>query len=152
MDDACVAGGVPVVRELASGEFPLADRVWLEYHDTTGDPGRDRIFGAFLGGELVSVGRCRRHPDGMEVDGIFTPARLRGRGYAHLVMGALVEACHNDDLYMYAVRHLAGFYAEFGFEPIPERDLPKSVRDRYTWAVGDMEGAEVQPMKREAGL
>ncbi len=68
-------------------------------------------------------------------------------------MNALVVACHNDDLYMYAVESLAGFYAGFGFISIPERDLPLSIRERYTWAAGgNMEGAEVRPMFRRAGL
>ena len=69
-----------------------------------------------------------------------------------MAMNALVVACHNDDLYMYAVESLAGFYAEFGFVSIPERDLPPGVRERYTWAAGNMEGAEVRPMFRRAGL
>ena len=105
-----------------------------------------------LAGRIVSLARCRRHPDGLEVDGVFTPEDCRGRGYARMAMNALVVACHNDDLYMYAVESLAGFYAEFGFVSIPERDLPPGVRERYTWAAGNMEGAEVRPMFRRAGL
>ena len=142
----------PVVRELRVAEFPLADTVWTEYHDTNGDPALDRIFGVFDSGELVSVARCRRHPDGLEVDGVFTPARLRKKGYARLAVDALVEACHNDDLYMYAVRHLEEFYRKSGFEPIPESGLPPKIRERYTWAAGNLEGAEVLPMRRKAGL
>lgn len=104
--------------------------------------------------QIVSLARCRRHPDGLEVDGVFTPDACRKQGgYARMVMNALVVACHNDDLYMYAVESLAGFYAGgFGFISIPERDLPLSIRERYTWAAGNMEGAEVRPMFRRAGL
>lgn len=142
----------PEVRELLSAEFPAADEVWREYHGTTGDPARDRIFAVLLAGRIVSLARCRRHPDGLEVDGVFTPEDCRGRGYARMAMNALVVACHNDDLYMYAAESLAGFYAEFGFVSIPERDLPPGVRERYTWAAGNMEGAEVRPMFRRAGL
>ncbi|MCK9298314.1 GNAT family N-acetyltransferase [Methanoculleus sp. YWC-01] len=143
----------PEVRELTSAEFPAANEVWRDYHGVIGDPGWDRVFAAFLSGRIVSLARCRRHPDGsMEVDGVFTPGAFRGRGYAHMVMNALVVACHNDDLYMYAVESLAGFYAEFGFISIPERDLPPPIRERYVWAAGNMEGAEVRPMFRRAGL
>jgi len=143
---------IPVVRELRVSEFPLADKVWLDYHDTTGDPATDRIFAVFSDGEIVSLARCHRHEDGLEVDGIFTPARFRLNGYSRVSVGALVEACHNDDLYMYAVRHLTGFYGMFGFEPVPESALPARIRERYTWAAGNLEGAEVQPMHRRAGL
>jgi GNAT superfamily N-acetyltransferase len=142
----------PVVRELKAEEFLLADGIWLDYHQTKGDPVRDRIFAVFSDGKPVSVARCRRHPDGLEVDGIFTPAPYRRKGYSSLAVGALVEACHNDNLYMHAVRHLTVFYATFGFEPIPEQDLPPTIRERYGWAAGNMEGAEVQPMRRKAGF
>ena len=142
----------PQVRELKAEEFPQADRCWVEYHDTTGDPATDRIFAVFLGDTIVSLARCRRHPDGMDVDGIFTPAEHRRKGYSRLAVGALVEACHNDDLYMHAVLHLTGFYAGYGFVLIPEKELPPTIRERYVWAGGNLEGAEVQPMYRKAGL
>ncbi|NLA99827.1 MAG: GNAT family N-acetyltransferase [Methanomicrobiales archaeon] len=145
-------GGRLEVRELRSAEFPRADEVWRDYRGMTGDPARDRIFATLLAGQIVSLARCRRHPEGLEVDGIFTPDNFRKRGYAHRTLAALVMACHNDDLYMYAVEGLAGFYAGFGFISIPERNLPSGIRERYTWAAGNMEGAEVRPMFRRAGL
>ncbi|MCM2465248.1 GNAT family N-acetyltransferase [Methanoculleus oceani] len=147
------AGIGPVVRELGSVEFSAANEVWRDYHGTVGDPDRDRVFAVFLAGTIVSLARCRRHPDGsMEVDGVFTSETCRGRGYARMAVNALVVACHNDDLFMYAVESLAGFYAGFGFISIPERDLPSGTRERYTWAAGNLEGAEVRPMRRRAGL
>ena len=139
------------VKELSVTEFALADAAWKDYHETTGNPATDRIFGVFVQGRPVSLARCRRHGLCLEVDGIWTPPPLRGHGYSRMAVGALVEACHNDDLYMYAVSHLTGFYARFGFLPIPEKELPEPVRERYTWAAGNLEGAEVQPMIRKAG-
>jgi len=91
------------VREIRRDEFPLADEVWIGYHETKGDPDADRIFGAFYEGSLISLARCKRHPDGYEVDGVYTPPEHRGHGYAKKVVGALVEACHNDLLYMHSV-------------------------------------------------
>jgi GNAT superfamily N-acetyltransferase len=140
------------VRELTADEFSAAAAVWFEYHETRGDPALDRIFAVFHNAEMVSLARCRRHPDGMEVDGIYTPAEHRNKGYSRLAVSALVEACHNDDLYMHAVTHLVAFYQSFGFEIIAERDLPPTIRDRYVWAAGNLEGAEVRPMHRKAGL
>ena len=61
----------------------------------------------------------------------------------------LVRECGNSALFMYAVNHLVEFYASFGFVPVPEEDLPRTVRERYTWAMGEMENAGVCPMKRE---
>ncbi|OPY38648.1 MAG: hypothetical protein A4E35_00432 [Methanoregula sp. PtaU1.Bin051] len=143
---------LPVIRELRSDEFSYANEVWRDYHETTGDPATDRVFAVFTAGRIVSLARCRWHPDGYEVDGIFTPDTFRHRGYSRMAVAALVEACHNEDLYMHSVLHLTGFYTKFGFAPIEEKDLPPTIRDRYTWATGNLEGAEVRPMKRPAGL
>ncbi|WP_243669987.1 universal stress protein [Methanoculleus chikugoensis] len=131
-------------RELRSEEFALAEEIWVDYHELKADLKTDRIFGVFAGEFLVSVARCRRHPDGCEVDGVFTPpVRFRGGkgGYARRAMDALVEACQHDTLYMHSVRNLVDFYGgEYGFISIPESDLPPTIRARYAFALGEMEG------------
>ena len=139
-----------MVRELSAAEFAVADRLWTDYHETKGDPRTDRIFVVFSTGEPVSVARCRKHPDGFEVDAVFTPPIHRGHGYASAVMWGLAEACGHDLLFMYSVKNLAGFYSHFGFVPIGEGDLPPTIRERYAWAQGEMDGADVSPMKRMA--
>ncbi|MDD1718851.1 MAG: ATP-binding protein [Methanoregulaceae archaeon] len=139
-----------IVQELLSEEFPLADILWIDYHQTKGDPKIDRIFAAFADGEMVSLARCRKHPDGYAVDGVFTPVNKRGHGYANAVVWGLVEACGHETLYMHAVKNLTTFYSHFGFSPIGEHELPPTIRERYAWAGGQMEGADVCPMKRNA--
>jgi hypothetical protein len=136
------------VKELLAAEFPVADALWVDYHKTTGDPRTDRIFAAFLDGQAVSVARCRLHPDGHEVDGVFTPVAFRGHGYADAAVWGLIEACGSDILYMHSVRNLEKFYGRYGFVAIDEKDLPDSIRERFAWAEGEMEGANVLPMKR----
>ena len=138
------------MRELESEEFPLAAEAWRDYHQTWGDPAIDRVFGLFVGPALRSLAMCRRHPDGCEVDALFTPARFRGRGYARRVVEGLVEACAGEDLFMYAVAGLEGFYAGFGFAPVHESDLPPTIRARYDWTVGDRRAARITPMRRRA--
>ncbi|MBP2145358.1 nucleotide-binding universal stress UspA family protein/predicted GNAT family acetyltransferase [Methanofollis sp. W23] len=139
------------VRELAPEEFELVDEIWKEYRGQTADPATDRIFGLFVEGTLATVARCRRHPDGLEVDGVFTPMEMRGRGYARRVTDALVRACGGEDLYMHSTLELVGFYMNYGFVPIPESGLPPSIRMRFSFAIGDLEGANVKPMMRPAG-
>jgi len=117
----------------------------------TGDPATDRIFAVFFQGEIVSLARCRRHADGYEVDGVFTPEEQRGHGYAGMAMDALVEACQHDTLFMYALLDLAGWYRKYGFAPIGEDELPPKIRERYAFANGELQGANVLPMKREPG-
>ena len=140
--------GGTIVRELSAAEFPVAEALWTDYHETKGNPQTDRIFAGFSREEAVSVARCRKHTDGFEVDAVFTPSVHRGHGYAHAVMWGLVEACGHDTLYMHSVKNLTGFYSQAGFVTIPESELPPSIRERYAWAAGEMEGANVAPMKR----
>ncbi|MCU0630189.1 MAG: GNAT family N-acetyltransferase [Methanoregulaceae archaeon] len=141
--------GIPV-KELLSAEFTLAESLWTDYHETKGDPRNDRIFGAYQGNTLVSLARCKKHTDGYELDAVFTPVEKRGHGYAKAVVSGLVEACGKNTLYMHSVLNLVEFYRQFGFTPIEEKDLPPTIRDRYAWANGELEGADVRPMRREA--
>ena len=137
------------MRELVSLEFSLAEALWTDYHNTKGDSKTDRIFAAFYGGQAVSVARCKRHTDGFEVDGVFTPVSQRGHGYANAAVWGLVEATGQDMLYMHSVWDLTKFYGNFGFVPINEKELPPTIRERFAWAQGEMEGANVRPMRRD---
>jgi nucleotide-binding universal stress UspA family protein len=137
-----------LVKELEAREFPLAEQVWLGYHQQKADPTTDRVFGVFIEGTLVAAARCRRHPDGLEVDAVYTPDQYRGRGYARRVVRALVDACGIEPLYMHSTLDLVGFYTTFGFTEIGEQVLPASIRERFSFADGDLAGANVSPMKR----
>jgi len=138
-------------REMAPAEFPEAERVWESYHGQKGDPATDRIFGVWVEGSLAALARCRLHPDGGEVDAVFTPEEFRNRGYARKAMRVLVDACGERILYMHSVAGLEPFYRTFGFEVIPERDLPPVIRERYAFAEGHLEEANVTPMRRVPG-
>jgi nucleotide-binding universal stress UspA family protein/GNAT superfamily N-acetyltransferase len=135
-------------RELGKDEFGLAEEVWLTYHQQKGNPATDRIFGVFVEGVLVAVARCRRHPDGLEVDGVYVPPDYRDRGYARKAVQALVDACGAEPLYMHSTLALIPFYQSFGFEVIPESALPPSIRKRFDFAGGNLKGANVAPMRR----
>jgi nucleotide-binding universal stress UspA family protein/GNAT superfamily N-acetyltransferase len=138
------------VRELMKGEFALAEEVWLTYHQQRADPGTDRVFGVFVEGALAAVARCRRHPDGLEVDGVYVPDDYRDRGYARKAVQALVDACGSEPLYMHSTLSLVRFYSSFGFGQISEDELPRSIKERFNFAEGDLEGANVVPMGRPA--
>jgi Universal stress protein UspA and related nucleotide-binding proteins len=135
-------------RELRGEEFGLAEEVWRTYHQQKGDPVTDRIFGVFVEGVLVAVARCRQHPDGREVDGVYVLSDYRDRGYARMAVQALVDACGNEPLYMHSTLPLVPFYRSFGFETIAESGLPPSIQKRFEFAGGNLAGANVAPMRR----
>jgi GNAT superfamily N-acetyltransferase len=140
-----------VTRELTPGEFAIAEQLWLHYHQQKTDSHTDRLFVTSVDGVPAGVARCRRHPDGLEVDGVFVLPEFRNRGYARRLMEALVRACGMETLYMHSTLELVPFYRGLGFVPIPEQDLPRTIRERYAFALGDLAMADVQPMERSAG-
>ncbi len=141
------------IRELFPHEFLRVEReVWSHYHDQKAHPGSDRIFGALIGGYLIGAARCRTHPDGYDVDGVFVLPEYRGRGVARQLMDLLIRECgEREVLYMHSRTELVGFYASFGFFTILERELPKTIRERFSFNSGSLETLEVTPMKREPG-
>jgi nucleotide-binding universal stress UspA family protein/N-acetylglutamate synthase-like GNAT family acetyltransferase len=137
-------------RELDKDEFPGAEEVWRQYHQQKADPERDRIFGVLVEGTLVALARCRRHPDGLEVDGVFTLEEFQGRGYAREVMEELLRACGREPLYMHSTLPLVEFYRQLGFGEIGEDELPPAIKARFDFAMGELESTNVQPMMRPA--
>ena len=135
-------------REFSPKEFDLAEKVWLGYHQQKADRNTDRIFGVFVEGVPAAVARCRRHPDGLEVDGVFVSEQYRNRGYAKKAVEALIAGCGTETLYMHSTLPLVAFYGSFGFTPITEQELPDGIRARFDFAVGNLEGANAAPMRR----
>jgi nucleotide-binding universal stress UspA family protein/N-acetylglutamate synthase-like GNAT family acetyltransferase len=135
-------------RELATGEFGIAEELWKNYHDQKADRENDRIFAVYLEDEPVSVAWCKRHPDGLEVDGVFTLEAFRRHHYARRAVETLIAACGNEALYMHATLVLVDFYKSLGFVPIPEDELPPTIKERFAFALGNLEGANACPMRR----
>jgi GNAT superfamily N-acetyltransferase len=139
------------VRELTSGELVRAEReLWTHYHNQTADRVNDRLFAAFAGTKLIGVARCSRHPDGLEVDAVYVLDEYRRRGFARSVMILLIEECgRQETLYMHSKTELVDFYGSLGFYPMAESELPKTIRDRFGFVMGNLKGIDVCPMKRD---
>jgi N-acetylglutamate synthase-like GNAT family acetyltransferase len=138
-------------RELKPEEFFLAEKVWEQYRDQKADRIHERIFGVFDNGELAGTARHTLHPDGIEMDCVFVPEKFRGKGYARYAVEALLAACGNELIYIHSTLVLIGFYKSLGFVPIPEKQLPRTIRDRFNFCFGEMEACNVCPMKRVPG-
>lgn len=143
--------GAVNVRELSPAELVRAEReLWTHYHNQTADRNNDRLFAAFAGTKLIGVARCSRHPDGLEVDAVYVLDEYRRRGFARSVMILLIEECgRQETLFMHSKTELVDFYGSLGFYPIAEIDLPKTIRDRFDFCMGNLKGIDVCPMKRD---
>jgi GNAT superfamily N-acetyltransferase len=143
--------GAVDVRELTPAELARAEReLWTHYHQQTADRINDRLFAAFAGTKLIGVARCSRHPDGLEVDAVYVLDEYRRRGFARSVMILLVEECgRQETLYMHSKTELVDFYGSLGFYPMAESELPKTIRDRFGFVMGNLKGIDVCPMKRD---
>ena len=142
------------VRELSAAEMERAEReLWIHYHQQKADRRTDRLFAVFAGPRIIGVARCSRHEDGLEVDAVYVLDEYRLRGFARSVMILLIQECgRSETLYMHAKTELVGFYGSLGFRPIPEAELPRTIRDRFGFCMGDLAGISVCPMRREPGL
>jgi GNAT superfamily N-acetyltransferase len=143
--------GAVNVRELTPAELIRAEReIWVHYHQQKADREKDRLFAAFSGTRLIGVARVSRHPDGLEVDAVYILEEYRRRGFARSAMLLLIQECgRKETLYMHSKIELIDFYGSLGFFPIPENDLPKTIRDRFGFCMGNLKGIDVCPMKRD---
>lgn len=141
------------VRELTADEMVHAEReLWIHYHQQKADRKVDRLFAVFAGQKIIGVARCSRHEDGLEVDAVYVLEEYRLRGFARSVMILLIEECgRNETLYMHSKTELVNFYSSLGFRPITEGELPKTIRERFDFMLGDLDSIHVCPMRREPG-
>jgi GNAT superfamily N-acetyltransferase len=141
------------VRELTPDEMVRAEKeLWIHYHQQKADIKHDRLFAVFSGKRIIGVARCSRHEDGLEVDAVYVLEEYRLKGFARSVMILLIEECgRNETLYMHSKTELVQFYGSLGFRLIPESDLPKSIRERFDFCLGDLNAISVCPMRREPG-
>jgi GNAT superfamily N-acetyltransferase len=135
-------------RELSVGEFSRAEKVWEQYRGQKADPINERIFGVFVDDRLAATARCTRHAEGLEMDCVYTVDEFRGKGYARVVVTKLVDECGSRKIFIHSTLVLISFYKTFGFYPIPEEQLPRSIRERFLFCFGEMEGCNVCPMAR----
>jgi N-acetylglutamate synthase-like GNAT family acetyltransferase len=136
------------VRELNHGEFPLAEKLWEEYRGQKNDMPNERVFGVFENGTLAATARCTQHPDGLEMDCVFSSERFRGKGYARHAVQALIDTCGSEQIFIHSTIVLISFYKTYGFVPIPEDQLPRTIRERFLFCFGEMAGCNVCPMVR----
>lgn len=148
--NSTMAGTGPAteVRELAKEEFRLAEKLWEEYRGQKNDMPEERVFGVFENGNLAATARCTRHPDGLEMDCVFASEKFRGKGYARLAVQALIDACGSEPIFIHSTLALIPFYKTFGFVPIHEDLLPKTIKERFLFCFGEMVGCNVCPMTR----
>lgn len=137
-----------LIRELEPAEFPLADHLWEQYRGQETDRATDRVFGGFVDGVLAATARVRRHPDGLEVDGVFVAEAHRGEGLARRLVEAVLAVFGDETLWLHSTIPLIAFYGSFGFTPIEERVLPPTIRERLAFCFGEMVGCGVCPMRR----
>jgi N-acetylglutamate synthase-like GNAT family acetyltransferase len=90
-----------------------------------------------------------QHPDGVEMDCVFVPESYRGKGYARFAVEELIRHCGLEPIYIHSTIALISFYKTFGFIPIPEDQLPRSIKERFLFCFGEMMGCNVCPMLRK---
>ncbi|MGA2917653.1 GNAT family N-acetyltransferase [Methanoregula sp.] len=118
------------VRELRASEIGrIRQELSLRFRAMDTDPSTTCMFAAFNGTRLVGVARCVRHPDGLELDGIYILEEVRRKGFVRGITALLIEALGKQDvLYVRAAAGVAELYHTLGFHPVQEADLPVTLR------------------------
>lgn len=129
-------------------EFGQAEKIWINNHQQKADPAADRIFAVFTDGVLAGVARSKLHEDGDELDGVYVLEQFRGQGLVRQLVEELITACGGRILSLHSTLELIGFCRSFGFVPIPENDLPRTIKERFAMCFGEMKGCNVCPMRR----
>lgn len=137
------------IRELDPDEFALVDQLWEQYRGQQTNRAIDLVLGGFVNGDLAGTARIRHHPDGLEVDGIFVSEAHRGVGLARQLVQAVIDRVGHEILWLHSTIPLIGFYSSFGFQPVEERALPPTIRERLAFCFGEMVGCGVCPMRRD---
>jgi N-acetylglutamate synthase-like GNAT family acetyltransferase len=139
-------------RELKRDEFLLAENLWEQYHGQKADPVHDRIFGVFIDGKFVASARYVKHTDGVEMDCVFVPEPEGGKGYARDAVEDLIKHCGSEPIYIHSTLDLIPFYKTVGFLPIPEDQLPPTIKERFSFCLGNMKGCNISPMVRKGAV
>lgn len=139
------------VRELKTSEIGrLRHELSLRFRATETDPAMTRMFAAFAGTHLVGVARCVRHPDGLELDGIYILEEIRRKGFVRGVTARLIEVSGRDDvLYVRAAAGVAELYHTLGFRPVQQADLPATFRTLTTGTAVNKPSGPTCTMRRD---
>jgi len=85
-------------------------------------------------------------------DGLCLCARSPGgKGYARDAVEELIKLCGSESIYIHSTLDLIPFYKTLGFSTIPEDQLPPSIKERFSFCLGNMKGCNVSPMVRRRG-
>jgi len=139
-------------RELHHDEFFLAEKLWEQDHGQKADPAHERVFGVFVDGNLVASARYVKHADSVEMDWVFVPEPEGGKGYARDAAEDPVKQCGSEPIYIHSTLDLIPFYMTVGFTPVPEDQLPLSIKERFSFCLGNMKGCNVSPRVRKTGF
>ena len=89
--------------------------------------------------KIVCIGMV--HPEGgvQEVDSVVTLPDYRKRGYAEMIVHALIERA-GAPLYLLAEDALIAYYEKFGFHVLEGEAAPKVMSEQADWVNGFMRG------------
>ena len=64
----------------------------------------------------------------------------------------MIKQCGSESIYIHSTLALIPFYKTLGFIPIPEDQLPPSIKERFLFCFGNMKGCNVSPMVRRGAI
>lgn len=122
------------VRRLLESELEWANERYGEVHFLPSNA-NDFLAVAEVGGEKAGLGRLVP-VDAMtgELGGMYVLPAFRGRKIAGAIVSYLLQHSPYRQLFCIPFAHLEGFYAGFGFHPVPAGTaVPCAVAEKVNW-------------------
>jgi Acetyltransferase (GNAT) domain len=139
------------IRELRASEIGrIRHELSLRFHAIDTNPSKTCMFAAFNGTRLVGVARCVRHPDGLELDGIYILEEVRRKGFVRGITALLIEALGRQDVvYVRAAAGVAELYHTMGFRPVKDNEIPDTLKGPLAGDTAGKKKGATCAMRRE---
>jgi len=122
------------VRQLLESELGWANERYGDIHFLA-STARDLIAVAEVDGEKAGLGRIVPvDATTGELGGMYVLPAFRGRKLAGAIVAYLLRHSPYRQLFCIPLAHLEGFYAGFGFLPVPAgTPVPRAVAEKVNW-------------------
>ncbi len=98
---------------------------------------------------IIGIGQVKPYPGARELGSLVVVKRKRERGVGAAIINALI-ARESGPLFLFCLQFREPYYTKFGFRRVFMRDLPRSLKFKYTfgWTVTRLFRYQLIAMKR----
>ena len=112
-------------------KLPLVTRLYKQYYPSGRAKKDELTIVGYLDQQLAAVVRFRHIERYRLLTGMLVVPEKRARGLGHQMMVYCEDNVLTEQDYCFAYQHLEPFYAQHGFSPLEEVELPNELRQLF---------------------